>query len=123
MSGQRSGHGRCEYASGGCYEGDYHLNRKDGRGVMLLADGSRYEGHFKDGKKCKNMLTFFFFLYECMYVCMYVCIEIHTAWLFMIVHLCCYLYLCMYVCTVCMFMYTVHKYVRKIFSKTFVYVL
>ena len=126
MSGQRSGHGRCEYASGGCYEGDYHLNRKDGRGVMLLADGSRYEGHFKDGKKCKNMLTFFFFLTTLrMNVCIYVCMYMYASKYILVVHdsASLLLFVPMYVCTVCMFMYTVHKYVRKIFSKTFVYVL
>ena len=76
ISGQRSGHGRCEYASGGCYEGEYYLNRKDGRGVMLSADGSRYEGQFKDGKKCKNWLNFFLSPHYSMYVCVckYVCI-------------------------------------------------
>ena len=77
VSGQRSGHGRCEYASGGCYEGDYHLNRKDGRGVMLSADGSRYEGQFKDGKKCKK-LAYLFSFSLLLYVCMYVCVCIYS---------------------------------------------
>jgi hypothetical protein len=59
VSGQRSGHGRCEYAAGGCYEGEYLMNRKHGHGVMLSADGSRYEGQFKDGKKSEIQLFVF----------------------------------------------------------------
>ena len=40
------------YPDGSCYTGFWSVktNKKSGYGVMILADGSIYEGHFEDDK-------------------------------------------------------------------------
>jgi len=35
----------------GSYEGEWHMNKKEGRGIFSYPNGDRYEGEWKDGKK------------------------------------------------------------------------
>ena len=34
------------WPDGAKYEGDYQFGKKHGKGVLIFADGSRYEGEF-----------------------------------------------------------------------------
>jgi hypothetical protein len=48
-TGLANGHGESTSPDGGeRYEGDFHENKREGRGILFKADGSRYEGEFKN---------------------------------------------------------------------------
>jgi hypothetical protein len=36
---------------GGSYEGDWRDDKRNGRGIMTLADGGRYAGDYLNGKQ------------------------------------------------------------------------
>ena len=50
-AGQMHGRGVYRYADGTVYEGDFKDGKKHGRGVYRFANGSVYEGDWKDGKE------------------------------------------------------------------------
>ena len=66
--------------------------------MMLSADGSRYEGQFKDGKKCKGKIFLLLHYLICICVFIYVCIEniyciIVSVGMYML-----YLFICIRLC-------------------------
>jgi len=46
----RHGRGVFTFANGSRYEGDFRDGKFDGRGVYTFADGDRYEGEVRDGR-------------------------------------------------------------------------
>ena len=51
--GYREGYGVYTFAKGEvlCYEGYYHLGKREGQGVIRYRNGDRFDGWFKEGKK------------------------------------------------------------------------
>jgi len=52
--GQLNGYGTCTYADGDKYVGEWKNGKKDGNGTCTYADGSKYVGEWKNGKKDGN---------------------------------------------------------------------
>ncbi len=50
MNDKPNGSGRCIYADGGFYEGDWVDGKKQGHGVNKRLDGSQYEGSWIEDK-------------------------------------------------------------------------
>lgn len=46
-----NGHGYYRYANGSRYEGDIRMGKRSGSGEMLYADGNTYKGEWKNGKR------------------------------------------------------------------------
>ena len=49
-AGQREGRGKCVWANGDVYEGEYKADKKEGRGIYRHANGEVYEGEWKADK-------------------------------------------------------------------------
>jgi hypothetical protein len=54
MNGKREGQGKMIYPndrSYNQYKGDWHNDKWHGKGILIVSDGSRYEGEFKNGDR------------------------------------------------------------------------
>jgi hypothetical protein len=48
----KEGWGEMQYADGSIYQGEFHLEKRHGQGILLLPNGDRYEGvWFNDQKE------------------------------------------------------------------------
>jgi hypothetical protein len=50
-AGECEGRGKCVFADGNVYEGEWKADKREGRGIERYANGGGYEGEFKASKK------------------------------------------------------------------------
>lgn len=46
-----NGSGACRYANGSRYEGDFRNGKRNGWGILTFSSGGRHNGEFRDGKR------------------------------------------------------------------------
>ena len=51
-NGAREGRGRCAYADGSQYEGDWVADKRQGQGICIYANGDKYKGRMGEQRCC-----------------------------------------------------------------------
>ena len=51
MNGELNGNGKCVYANGTVYEGQWLKNKLEGNGKCVYADGEVYDGQWLNGNR------------------------------------------------------------------------
>lgn len=49
-AGKQHGKGRCVYADGSKYEGDWEDGQRSGKGVCIYANGDKFQGEWRRGR-------------------------------------------------------------------------